>query len=379
MQQEIIARNWRHLIRPRELEADAESTSSVYGRFACEPFERGFGITLGNALRRVLLSSIQGAAITSVRIPGVLHEFSTVPGVMEDMSEIVLNLKEVRLRLEGEGPRTLRVRKKGEDVLRAGDLASEGSAVEILNPDHKIATLSQEADVELELTVGAGKGYVPAEKNKTEEMAIGTIPIDSVFSPIRKVNYSVTPARVGRETDFDRLNVEIWTDGTIAPVDALAYAAKIIKEQLTIFINFEEPVEALAPLTDEPAPLNPNLFKSVDELELSVRSANCLQNANIRYIGELVQRSEAEMLKTKNFGRKSLNEIKEELRSQVPERDQGAPGLDGTRAGNERGKLPGAQRDRADPGARRLTCVIACARESLDGRVRIAPRSIATW
>ena len=222
MQQEIIARNWRQLIRPRELETDAESSSSDYGRFTCEPFERGFGITLGNALRRVLLSSLQGAAITSLRIPGVMHEFSTVPGVMEDMSEIVLNMKEVRLRLHVEGPRTLRVRKKGEDVLRAGDLASEDSTVEILNPDHKIATLSQEADVEIELTVGAGKGYVPAEKNKTEEMAIGTIPIDSVFSPVRRMNYSVTPARVGRETDFDRLNLEIWTDGTIEPVDALA-------------------------------------------------------------------------------------------------------------------------------------------------------------
>ncbi|MDH3213802.1 MAG: DNA-directed RNA polymerase subunit alpha [Myxococcales bacterium] len=310
MQQEIIARNWRQLIRPRVVETDSESATPVYGRFACEPLERGFGITLGNALRRVLLSSLQGAAITSVRIPEVLHEFSTVPGVMEDMSEVVLNLKEVRLRLHGEGPKLLRLHKKGEGVIRAGDLASEDSAVEVLNPEHAIATLSQEADVEMEVTVGTGKGYVPADKNKTEDMSIGTIPIDSVFSPIRKVNYSVTPARVGRETDFDRLNLEVWTDGTIAPVDALAYAAKIIKEQLAIFINFEEPVEALAPPTDEPAAVNPNLFKSVDELELSVRSANCLQNANIRYIGELVQRSEPEMLKTKNFGRKSLNEIK---------------------------------------------------------------------
>jgi DNA-directed RNA polymerase subunit alpha len=315
MQQDIIARNWRQLIRPRALETDDEAATSVYGRFACEPFERGFGLTLGNALRRVLLSSLQGSALTSVRVPGVLHEFSTVPGVMEDMSEIVLNLKEVRLRLHAEGPRTLRVQRKGEGILRAGDLASEDSAVEILNPDHKIATLSPEADVEMEVTVGSGKGYVPAEKNKTEDMPIGTIPIDSVFSPVRKVNYSVTPARVGRETDFDRLNLEIWTDGTVAPVDALAYAAKIIKEQLAIFINFEEPVETLAPLAEEPTPLNPNLFKSVDELELSVRSANCLQNANIRYIGELVQRSESEMLKTKNFGRKSLNEIKEILGS----------------------------------------------------------------
>ena len=315
MEQELIARNWRQLIRPREVESSQDDASPFYGRFSCEPFERGFGITLGNALRRVLLSSLQGSAITSVKINGVLHEFSTVPGVMEDMSEIVLNLKEVRLRMHTEGPKTLRIRKTGEGVLTAADLASEDSAIEILNPEHKVATLSPEGDVEMEVTVGAGKGYVPAEKNKTDEMSIGTVPIDSVFSPVRRVNYTVTPARVGRETDFDRLNLEIWTDGTVAPIDSLAYAAKILKEQLAIFINFEEPVEMLAPLPDEPAPLNPNLFKSVDELELSVRSANCLQNANIRFIGELVQRSESEMLKTKNFGRKSLNEIKEVLES----------------------------------------------------------------
>jgi DNA-directed RNA polymerase subunit alpha len=315
MEQELIARNWRQLIRPREVESNQDDASPFYGRFSCEPFERGFGITLGNALRRVLLSSLQGSAITSVRITGVLHEFSTVPGVMEDMSEIVLNLKEVRLRMHTEGPKTLRVHKTGEGILTAADLASDDSAVEILNPEHKVATLSPEGDVEMEVTVGAGKGYVPAEKNKTDEMPIGTVPIDSVFSPVRRVNYTVTPARVGRETDFDKLNLEIWTDGTVAPIDSLAYAAKILKEQLAIFINFEEPVEMLAPLPEEPAPLNPNLFKSVDELELSVRSANCLQNANIRFIGELVQRSESEMLKTKNFGRKSLNEIKEVLES----------------------------------------------------------------
>jgi DNA-directed RNA polymerase subunit alpha len=315
MEQELIARNWRQLIRPRDVESNLDDASPFYGRFSCEPFERGFGITLGNALRRVLLSSLQGSAITSVRVNGVLHEFSTVPGVMEDMSEIVLNLKEVRLRMHTEGPKTLRLHKTGEGVLTAADLASEDSAIEILNPEHKVATLSPEGNVEMEVTVGAGKGYVPAEKNKTDEMPIGTIPIDSVFSPVRRVNYTVTPARVGRETDFDKLNLEIWTDGTVAPIDSLAYAAKILKEQLAIFINFEEPVETLAPLPEEPAPLNPNLFKSVDELELSVRSANCLQNANIRYIGELVQRSESEMLKTKNFGRKSLNEIKEVLDS----------------------------------------------------------------
>src|SRR6185295_6463214 len=311
--QETIAKNWRELIRPRELETDTSGAES-YGKFACEPLERGFGLTLGNALRRVLLSSLQGAAITSVKIGGVLHEFSTIPGVMEDVADIVLNLKEVRLRLHGEGPKILRVHQKGQGVLRAKDL-SEDPTVEVMNPDMKIATLSADADVELEITVDTGKGYVSAEKNKSEEMPIGTIPIDSIFSPVTKVNYSITPARVGRETDFDRLNIEVWTDGAVSPADAVAYAAKILKDQLTIFINFEEPTEVSAPSIDEPEPLNPNLFRSVDELELSVRSANCLQNANIRYIGELVQKTEGEMLKTKNFGRKSLNEIKDTLKS----------------------------------------------------------------
>jgi DNA-directed RNA polymerase subunit alpha len=314
MDQDHIARNWRALIRPRGLES-GQDPSDTYWKFACEPLERGFGVTLGNALRRVLLSSLQGASITAVKIRGVLHEFSTIPGVMEDVSDIVLNLKEVRLRLHGQGPKTLRVHKRGEGMLRAGDLVSDDQTVEIVNPEHKLATLAPEADFEMEVTVGRGKGYVPAEKNKTEDMPIGTIPIDAIFSPVRKINYSVTPARVGRETDFDRLNFEIWTDGTVPPADAVAYAAKILKEQLTIFINFDEPVEAPQPLADETRPLNPSLFKSVDELELSVRSANCLQNANIRYIGELVQRTESEMLKTKNFGRKSLNEIKEVLAS----------------------------------------------------------------
>jgi DNA-directed RNA polymerase subunit alpha len=310
---ETIAKNWRELIRPRALEADSSAGES-YGKFACEPLERGFGLTLGNALRRVLLSSLQGAAITSVKIGGVLHEFSTIPGVMEDVADIVLNLKEVRLRMHGEGPKVLRVHQKGQGVLRAKDL-SEDPTVEVMNPDKKVATLSADADVELELTVDTGKGYVGAEKNKSEDMPIGTIPIDSIFSPVTKVNYSVTPARVGRETDFDRLTIEIWTDGTLAPVDALAFAAKIIKEQLAIFINFEEQPEPYKLDRPEPQSLNPHLFKSVDELELSVRSANCLQNANIRLIGELVQRTEGEMLKTKNFGRKSLNEIKEVLAS----------------------------------------------------------------
>ncbi|MBW2714437.1 MAG: DNA-directed RNA polymerase subunit alpha [Deltaproteobacteria bacterium] len=318
MQEQLVARNWRELIRPRMLEADASQTER-YGKFSCEPLERGFGTTLGNALRRVLLSSLQGAAIESVRVEGVMHEFSSVPGVMEDMSDVVLNLKEVRLRVHSDEPKLLRIHRKGEGVLTAGDLVADNPTVEVLNPQQKIATLSSEADVEMEITVGVGKGYRPAEKNKNEEMPIGTIPIDSIFSPVRQVNYTVTPARVGRDTDFDKLVLEIWTDGTLAPVDALAYAAKILKEQLAIFINFDEPVESVIPAIDEPTPLNPNLFRSVDELELSVRSANCLQNANIRYIGELVQKTEAEMLKTKNFGRKSLNEIKELLTSMTLE------------------------------------------------------------
>jgi DNA-directed RNA polymerase subunit alpha len=315
MQQELIAQNWRALIRPRRLESEEDSQTESYGRFWCEPLERGFGVTLGNALRRVLLSSLQGAAITSLRIQGVLHEFSTIPGVLEDVADVILNLKEVRVRMHVDGPRTLRLRKQGEGVITARDLVSDDSSLEVLNPELRVMTLNGEADVELEVTVGTGKGYRPAEKNKAEEMPIGTIPIDSIFSPVLKVNYTVTPARVGRETDFDRLNLEVWTNGAISPVDAVAYAAKILRDQLTIFLNFEEPTESALPTIEGPEPLNPNLFRSVDELELSVRSANCLQNANIKYIGELVQKTEGEMLKTKNFGRKSLNEIKEVLAS----------------------------------------------------------------
>jgi DNA-directed RNA polymerase subunit alpha len=246
---------------------------------------------------------------------GVLHEFSTIPGVMEDVSEIILNIKEVRMRMYSEGPRTIRIRKAGPGTVTAADFTSDDMAVEIVNPDRVICTLGDDANFDLEATVESGKGYVLADKNRSEEMPIGTIPIDSVFSPIKRINYLVTPARVGRETDFDRLNLEVWTDGAVDPSDAVAYAAKILKEQLTIFINFEEQDETVPLLADEPEPLNPNLFKSVDELELSVRSANCLQNANIRFIGELVMRTEGEMLKTKNFGRKSLNEIKDTLAS----------------------------------------------------------------
>ena len=316
MQQELIVKNWRQLIRPRrlKLETESEARAERYGRFTCQPLERGFGHTLGNALRRVLLSSLQGAAITTVRISDVAHEFSTVPGVLEDVSDIILNLKEMRLRMHAEGPKVLRAARKGEGVLRAGDFAGDDPTVEIMNPEKEIATLSGgDAQVEFECTVNTGKGYRVAENNKSEEMPIGTIAVDSAFSPVRKVNYTVTPARVGRETDFDRLDIEVWTDGSLAPADALGFGAKILKDQLNIFINFDEPEEALLPLHEDAEPVNPHLFRSVDELELSVRSANCLQNANIRYIGELVQRTDSEMLKTKNFGRKSLNEIKELL------------------------------------------------------------------
>ena len=313
MQEQLIGRNWRELIRPRRLEVDEESSSNIYARFSCEPLERGFGVTLGNALRRVLLSSLQGAAITSVRLNGVLHEFSTMQGVLEDVADVILNLKEVRLRMHVDGPKTLRIQKKGEGVIYAADLVSDDQTIEVMNPELKLCTLGAEAEFELEATVNWGKGYVLAEKHADEDLPIGTIPIDSSFSPVRRVNYTVTPARVGRQTDYDKLSLEIWTDGTFEPADALAFAAKIVKEHISIFINFDEPEETAEPLAEEPEPLNPNLFRPVDELELSVRSANCLQNANIRFIGELVQRTESEMLKTKNFGRKSLNEIKETL------------------------------------------------------------------
>ena len=313
MQEQLIGRNWRELIRPRRLEVDEETSSNVYARFSCEPLERGFGVTLGNALRRVLLSSLQGAAITSVRLNGVLHEFSTMQGVLEDVADVILNLKEVRLRMHVEGPKTLRIQKKGESVIYAADLVSDDQTIEVMNPELKLCTLGAEAEFELEAVVNWGKGYVLAETHENEDLPIGTIPIDSSFSPVRRVNYTVTPARVGRQTDYDKLSLEIWTDGTCEPADALAFAAKIVKEHVSIFINFDEPEETAEPLAEEPEPLNANLFRPVDELELSVRSANCLQNANIRFIGELVQRTESEMLKTKNFGRKSLNEIKETL------------------------------------------------------------------
>ena len=306
-------RNWRELISPKKLELDPKTSSRFFGKFACEPLERGFGITIGNALRRIMLSSLQGAAITSVKIDAVLHEFSTIPGVREDVTDIILNLKEVRLKLHGEEPRTIEVDKAGAGAVTAGDFNCPPE-VEILNPEQHIATLSKDGRLRMEMQVKSGKGYVPAERNVEEDAAIGVIPMDAIFSPIRRVNYVVSQARVGQITDYDKLTMEIWTDGSVMPEDALAFAAKILKEQMTTFINFDEEPEVEPKEEEEEEPkLNDNLFRSVDELELSVRSANCLKNANIRLIGELVQKTEAEMLKTKNFGRKSLNEIKEIL------------------------------------------------------------------
>ncbi|MHB1399496.1 MAG: DNA-directed RNA polymerase subunit alpha [Trichloromonadaceae bacterium] len=306
-------KNWRDLIKPKRLQIETDTMTATYGKFYAEPFERGFGTTLGNSLRRVLLSSLQGAAIASVRIKGVLHEFSTIPGVTEDVTDVILNLKGVLLKIHGTESRNIRIVKKGAGVVTAGDIITD-SHVEILNPDHHIATCSKEADLEMDMVVALGKGYVPADRNRDEKAPVGTIPIDSIFSPIKKVNYTVANARVGQITDFDRLNLEIVTDGSVRPDDAVAYAAKILKEQLQIFINFDEDSEPNEQAGgDDSRKINENLYRTVDELELSVRSANCLKNADIHLIGDLVQRSEAEMLKTQNFGRKSLNEIKDIL------------------------------------------------------------------
>jgi DNA-directed RNA polymerase subunit alpha len=309
----MVSRNWRDLIRPKAIQIEPESATEFYGKFTCEPLERGYGITVGNSLRRVLLSSLQGAAITAVRLDGALHEFTSIDDVVEDVTDIILNLKEVVFRAQYPRAYTLRLQKEGPGPVLAGDIQLV-DGLTILNPTHQVATLDKKGPLSMELSVGVGRGYVSAERNKSPTMPLGTIPIDALFSPIRKVNYTVQNARVGQVTDYDKLVLEVWTNGAVAPSDAVAFAAKILKEQLSIWINFEETEEATysVPGSDD-EPLNENLFRSVDELELSVRSANCLQNANITLIGELVQRSEQDMLKTKNFGRKSLKEIKEIL------------------------------------------------------------------
>lgn len=311
---ELMFMNWREMIKPKKIEVES---SDAYGKFVCEPLERGFGITIGNSLRRIILSSLYGAAVTSVRIEGVMHEFSVVPNVLEDVSELILNLKEVRFRVDDPEPKTISVDVSGERTVTAADIVSGDGKCQVLNPDQHIATLTTgDARLTMEMVVKYGKGYALAESNKDEEAPIGTIPIDSVFSPIKRVVYVVGNARVGQRTDYDKLTLEVWTDGSLKPEDAVAYAGKIMKEQMSIFINFDEEAEPMSTSSggDKNRPrFNENLYRSVDELELSVRSANCLKNAEIHKIFQLVSKTEAEMLRTKNFGRKSLNEIKEVL------------------------------------------------------------------
>ncbi|MGB9711741.1 MAG: DNA-directed RNA polymerase subunit alpha [Dissulfurimicrobium sp.] len=312
-QQAPYYRNWRELITPNKIEKH-EGFTRNYAKFSCEPLERGYGITLGNALRRILLSSIQGAAIVSVKIDNVLHELSSVPGIIEDVTDIVLNLKGVRLKLFKDESSILILDKKGACEVKAGDIIAPNGGVEILNPEHHIATLSSEGELHMEMVAKWGKGYVPAERNKDPGQPVGTIAIDALFSPVSKVNFVVTRARVGQMTDYDKLTMEIWTDGSVAPDEALGYAAKILKKQLSVFISFDEEQE---PTSEHESidiyTISDYLNRKIDELEFSVRSANCLKNANIHYIGDLVQKTEQEMLKTKNFGRKSLKEIKEVL------------------------------------------------------------------
>ncbi|TXD35120.1 DNA-directed RNA polymerase subunit alpha [Lujinxingia vulgaris] len=305
-------RNWRDLIKPREVEIDQRSKTDTYAKFVCEPFERGYGITIGNALRRILLSSIVGAAVTKIKIDGALHEFTSLPEVKEDVTDIVLNLKELRLKLHGDDTQVVTIDVEGPAKVTGADIQT-GHNVEVLNPDHHIATVGENGKLRMELTVGSGRGYVPADENKSDEDSLGDIAIDALFSPIRKVNYQITNARVGQRTDYDKLTLEVWTDGSVLPEDAVAYASKILKEQVAIFINFDETVEPPEVVEEETPEFNENLLKPIEDLELSVRSFNCLQTAGIKFVGDLVQKTEAELLKTKNFGRKSLKEIKEIL------------------------------------------------------------------
>ncbi|MEM7302286.1 MAG: DNA-directed RNA polymerase subunit alpha [Pseudomonadota bacterium] len=305
----MIQKNWQELIKPNKLDINSAGTK---GTVVAEPLERGFGLTLGNALRRVLLSSLQGAAITAVQIDGVLHEFSSIPGVREDVTDIILNVKEVAIRMEGEGPKRMVVRKEGPGVVTAGDIQTVGD-VEILNPDHVLCTLDEAAEIRMEFTVNSGKGYHPADRNRPEDAPIGLIPVDSLYSPVRKVSYKVDNTREGQVLDYDKLTLTVETDGSLTAEDAVAYAARILQDQLSIFVNFEEPQKEVVQEQVTELAFNPALLKKVDELELSVRSANCLKNDNIVYIGDLIQKTEAEMLRTPNFGRKSLNEIKEVL------------------------------------------------------------------
>ncbi len=308
----MIQKNWQELIKPNKVEFTSNGRTKV--SLVAEPLERGFGLTLGNALRRVLLSSLRGAAVTAVQIDGVLHEFSSIPGVREDVTDIVLNIKEIAIKMDGDDAKRMVVRKQGPGVVTAGDIQTVGD-IEILNPEHVICTLDEGAEIRMEFTVNNGKGYVPAERNRAEDAPIGLIPVDSLYSPVKKVSYKVENTREGQVLDYDKLTMAIETDGSITGEDAVAFAARILQDQLGVFVNFDEPQKETEEEAVTELAFNPALLKKVDELELSVRSANCLKNDNIVYIGDLIQKTEAEMLRTPNFGRKSLNEIKEVLAS----------------------------------------------------------------
>ena len=310
----MIQKNWQELIKPNKLEVAPGDDPKRVATVVAEPLERGFGTTLGNSLRRVLLSSLQGAAVTSIHIDGVLHEFSSIPGVREDVTDIVLNVKNVAIRMQGEGAKRMTLRKTGPGLVTAGDINTVGD-VQILNPELVLCTLDEGAEIRMEFTVDMGKGYVPAERNRAEDAPIGLIPVDSLYSPVRKVSYRIENTREGQILDYDKLIMTVETNGSISPEDAVAYAARILQDQLQVFVNFEQPRKEETATAAPQLPFNPALLKKVDELELSVRSANCLKNDNIVYIGDLIQKSEAEMLRTPNFGRKSLNEIKEVLAS----------------------------------------------------------------
>ncbi|HEX9771428.1 MAG TPA: DNA-directed RNA polymerase subunit alpha, partial [Kiloniellales bacterium] len=308
----MLQKNWTELIKPNKLDIQSGEDSQRFAKVVAEPLERGFGLTLGNALRRILLSSLQGAAVTSIQVDGVLHEFSSIPGVREDVTDIVLNVKSIWLRMHGEAPKRMRLRADGPGEVTAAQIET-GHDIEVMNPDLVICTLDDGAHLDMELTVENGKGYVPGSLNRPEDAPIGLIPVDAVFSPVRKVAYKVENTRVGQVTDYDKLTMELETNGAVTPEDAVALAARILQDQLQLFINFEEPQQRHEEEATAEPPFNRNLLRKVDELELSVRSANCLKNDNIVYIGDLVQKTEGEMLRTPNFGRKSLNEIKEVL------------------------------------------------------------------
>jgi len=308
----VIQKNWQELIKPNKLNIESGEDNRRVATIVAEPLERGFGITLGNALRRILLSSLQGAAITSIRIDGVLHEFSSVAGVREDVTDLILNIKQIALSMHAEGPKRMTLSATGPGEVKAGQIDAP-SDIEIMNPELVICHLDEGASLEIELEVSTGKGYVPASQNRKEDDAIGVIPVDAIFSPVRRVSYSVDNTRVGQVTDYDKLSMKVETNGSVSPEDSVALAARILQDQLQLFINFDEPTQAFHERPDEDLPFNKHLLRKVDELELSVRSANCLKNDNIIYIGDLVEKTEAEMLRTPNFGRKSLNEIKEVL------------------------------------------------------------------